>query len=234
MIQEASVPQLANEYGWIWLWRNGLPSKLTVDVYNYYLGVNSTPIQNREMQAYYSQLETEWLRSEPSLAGVLAFCYLANNYGYTGDWFIDNIKDLNPAPTLEWFTSAFAPYGIFINLTDERYFKNADPHKPGEKFNLKLVKINDFSRNVAGKVTLKILDSSGKTVEKKVLPIILSPFDRSSFSAEISLPGKPGGYLLLAEFMADGSSHPVISRRFINVGVLPEYKYFEMQPVKLN
>ena len=96
MIQESSVPQLANEYGWIWLWRNGMPSKLTVDVYNYYLGPNSSPSQNRAFQAYDLQLETEWLRSEQNLAGVLAFCYLTNNYGYTGDWFINNIKDLVP------------------------------------------------------------------------------------------------------------------------------------------
>jgi hypothetical protein len=27
------------------------------------------------------QLETEWLRSDPNVAGVLAFCYLENNYG---------------------------------------------------------------------------------------------------------------------------------------------------------
>jgi beta-galactosidase/beta-glucuronidase len=233
MIQESAVPQLANEYGWIWLWRNGLPSKLTVDVYNYYLGVNSTPMQNREMQAYYSQLETEWLRSEPNLAGVLAFCYLANNYGYTGDWFIDNIKDLNPAPTLEWFSSAFAPSGVFINLTDERYVKNTDPHTPGEKFTLKLGKINDLNRDITGKVTLEIFDSFGKRIEKKVFPVSLQPFDRSSFSIEISLPVKSGGYLLLAEFLPEGSTHSVISRRFIKVGVLPAYKYFEFQPGKL-
>ena len=66
MIREAGVPQLVNEYGWIWLWRNGQPSKLTVDIYNYYLGPNSTAEQNREFQAYLLQLETEWLRSEPA------------------------------------------------------------------------------------------------------------------------------------------------------------------------
>ncbi len=76
-IQESGTAQLANEYGWIWLWRNGMPSKLTVETYTYYLGKNSTPEQNWELQAYWMQLETEWLRSEPSLAGVLAFCYLA-------------------------------------------------------------------------------------------------------------------------------------------------------------
>ncbi|MCX6262085.1 MAG: glycoside hydrolase family 2, partial [Bacteroidia bacterium] len=35
MIREAGVPQLVNEYGWRWLWRNGLPSKLTVNDYKY-------------------------------------------------------------------------------------------------------------------------------------------------------------------------------------------------------
>ncbi len=233
MIREAGVPQLANEYGWIWLWRNGLPSKLTVDVYNYYLGAASIPLQNREFQAYYLQLETEWLRSESNLAGVLAFCYLANNYGYTGDWFIDNIKDLTPAPTLDWLVNAFAPTAVFINLTDERYVKQAIPHQPGEKLTFKLAKVNDEAEIVSGDVTLKILDSNGKTVTKKILPVTLSSFERSFFSAEISLPGKPGGYLLLAEFKAGGSDNPVISRRFLKVGIVPEYKYFEMPPVKL-
>jgi beta-galactosidase len=137
-IQESGSAQLVNEYGWIWLWRNGLPSKLTVDVFKYYLGVNSTPEQNRDFQAYWLQLETEWLRSEPSLAGVLAFCYLANNYGYTGDWFSGNIKELNPTPSLDWFRHAFAPAATFINMTDERYTKFVKPHKPGSTllFNL--------------------------------------------------------------------------------------------------
>jgi len=228
MIREAGVPQLVNEYGWRWLWRNGLPSKLTVNDYKYYLGSNSTPEQNREFQAYDMQLETEWLRSEPDVAGVLAFCYLANNYGYTGDWFMDNIKDLKPISTLNWFRHAFAPTAVFINLTDERYVKQAVPHKPGELLSVKQVKINDVNKDVAGKVTLKILDSDGKTVSKKSMPVTLSAFDRSSFLVEIVLPKKPGGYLLLAEFVAEGNVSPVISRRYIKVGEVPVYKFFEM------
>jgi hypothetical protein len=233
MIMKAGVPQLANEYGWIWLWRNGMPSKLTVNEYNYYLGNSSTPEQNRFFQAYYMQLETEWLRSEPELAGVLAFCYLANNYGYTGDWFKDNIKDLKPIPTLEWFVYAFAPSAVFINLTDERYVKSTVPHMPGEKLSFKLVKINDLDKEAKGNIFLKILDSDGKKVEQKMMAVTLSAFDRSSFPVEISLPKKPGGYLLLAEFNAEGSEKTVISRRFIKVGEAGEYKYFELQPAKL-
>ena len=94
--EESSSAQLVNEYGWVWLWRNGTPSKLTLNLYEEYLGKNSTVPERRNFQAYWLQLETEWLRSNRSIAGVLAFCYLTNNYGYTGDWFIDNIKDLKP------------------------------------------------------------------------------------------------------------------------------------------
>jgi len=233
MIKAAVVPQLANEYGWIWLWRNGMPSKLTVNEYNYYVGPNSVPEKNREFQAYYMQLETEWLRSEPELAGVLAFCYLANNYGYTGDWFMDNIKDLRPIPTLNWFRHAFAPTAVFINLTDERYVKLTDPHQPGEKLSVKLAKINDLNKDVTGKVTLKILDGDGKTVSRTILPVTFSAFDRTSDSAVISLPKKPGGYLLTAEFIVNGTIDPIISRRYIKVGKVPEYKFFEIKTSSL-
>lgn len=82
---QSSSAQLVNEYGWIWLWRDGTPSKLTIEVFEYYLGKNSARRQNMEFQAYWLQLETEWLRSKDYLAGVLSFCYLTNSYGYTGD-----------------------------------------------------------------------------------------------------------------------------------------------------
>jgi hypothetical protein len=233
MIREAGVPQLVNEYGWRWLWRNGMPSKLTVNDFKYYLGSNSTPEQNREFQAYDMQLETEWLRSEPDVAGVLVFCYLANNYGYTGDWFMDNIRDLKPISTLNWFRHAFAPTAVFINLTDERYVKQSVPHQQGEVLALKLNKINDLNKNINGKVNLKILDVTGKTVSKKSMPVTLSAFDRSSFSVDIGLPKIPGGYLLLAEFLEEGNVSPVISRRYIKVGEVPVYKFFEMGAISL-
>ena len=227
MVRKADVPQLANEYGWIWLWRNGSPAKLTVNEYNYYLGKNSTPAQNREFQAYYLQLETEWLRSEPQIAGVLAFCYLTNNYGYTGDWFVDNIKNLDPSPTLRWFSHAFSPAAVFINLTDERYVKNVIPHKTGEKLNVNLVKMNDTDSLIKGSVTIRIVDSNGKTVEKRKLNISMDPFDRSALNVDLNLPGKAGGYLLLAEFQKTGGVKVVMSRRFLKVGELAEYEYFD-------
>lgn len=231
--ERSSSAQLVNEYGWIWLWRNGTPSKLTVDVYKYYLGPNSTASQNRELQAYWLQLETEWLRSNPSMAGVLAFCYLANNYGYTGDWFIDDIKDLKPGLTMHWFRHCFAPAAVFINLADERYTKHITPHKTGSNLLFDLAAVNNNASAVPGKLILRLVDGGGKNVHQSESEITLAALSTKRIIRNIVLPEQPGGYLLLAEFTANGQSHPVISRRYIKVGQADAYSYFDLQPEKL-
>jgi len=126
-ILDSSAAQLVNEYGWMWLWRDGRPSKLMEGTFRFYLGENPTSEERRAMQAYWLALETEWLRVERSLAGVLCFCYLTNNYGYTGDWFDGAIKDLKPVVAIDWFAHCFAPAAVFIDLVDERYTKHIPP-----------------------------------------------------------------------------------------------------------
>ncbi len=227
-INNAGVPQLVNEYGWIWLWRNGSPSKLTVEVYEHYLGKNSTPEQNWELQAYWMQLETEWLRSNPNIAGVLAFCYLANNYGFTGDWFAGNIKDLKPTATLDWFHHAFAPAATFINLTDERYVRMIKPHEPGSALIFNLAGINNNPATASGTVKIKLLDSKGKALLEQTSLVKLPSFIRTDLPVSIILPTQAGGYLLVAEFTPENGK-TVISRRFIKIGKLAEYKYFKLE-----
>lgn len=230
-IEQSSAVQLVNEYGWIWLWRNGTPSKLTVDVYKFYLGSNSTASQNRELQAYWLQLETEWLRSNSSIAGVLAFCHLANNYGYTGDWFIGNIKDLDPGLTLKWFKHAFAPSAVFINLRDERYFTKSPPHAPGSELLFNVCSVNDLSKNVSGSADIKLIDEAGNTISSQILKIELKPYLRTAIPVKIDLPEKAGGYLILSEFKpTGGSGTSVFSRRYIRVGEAAKYVFFDMKP----
>lgn len=228
-IRDASSPQLVNEYGWIWLWRNGMPSKLTVDTYAYYLGKNSTPEQNLDLQAYWLQLETEWLRSEPSIAGVLAFCYLANNYGYTGDWFAGNIKDLKPTPALDWLQHAFAPAATFINLTDERYIRMTEPHQQGSSLLFNLVGINNLASAVSGTVKLKVIDQDGKNVSEQTIPVKLQPFLRTDIPVALTLSSQTGGYVMVAEFTPE-KGLTVISRRFLKVGNAEKYNFFNINP----
>jgi len=228
-MNNASSAQLVNEYGWIWLWRNGSPSKLTVEVFEHYLGKNSSPEQNWELQAYWMQLETEWLRSNPNIAGVLAFCYLANNYGYTGDWFLGNIKDLKPTPTLDWFQHAFAPVATFINLTDERYVRMFKPHQPGSNLLFNLAGINNLSKTTSGSVKLSLLDSRGKSVSELTFPVKLESFVRKDIPVSMILPNVAGGYLMVAEFTPENGKN-VVSRRFLKVGQVDKYNYFNFNP----
>ncbi len=232
---DSSAAQLVNEYGWIWLWRDGRPAKLTVNNYRYYLGENASPEARFELQAYWLQLQTEWLRCERSMAGVLSFCYLTNNYGFTGDWFLGAIKDLQPGPTLDWFAHCFAPSAVFIDLVDERYTKHLPPRKPGSDLIFNLVGVNDCERAAEGAVTVKLLDSQGNEITHMKTNAAIPPFGKQYIPVKIQLPEQSGGYLLLSEFTPDrpGKTSPILSRRYIKIGQRDEYTFFTYKPKPL-
>jgi beta-galactosidase len=214
---EASATQLVNEYGWNWLWRDGRPAKLTKNMYDSFLGEDATPEERREMQAYWLACETEWIRAERTMAGVLSFCHLTNNYGYTGDWYINHIKDLEPGISLKWFKHAFAPANVFIDLADQRYFPNGF-YQPGERLVFNLVGINDLNKKANGKVTVKLIDGHGKVISEDIQNAEIKPFGRGNIPYSISLPEKEGGYLILSEFQKENSNEILKSRRYIRIG----------------
>ncbi len=227
---ESGAAQLVNEYGWIWLWRDGRTAKLTNRTYEYYLGDASDPSTNREFQAYWLQCETEWLRSIREHAGVLAFTHLTNNYGYTGDWYIDDIRDLEPGPTLSWFRHAFAPSAVFINHPDERYMRQFEPHFPGSRMLFTLKAINDFGEKESGTVKVQLYDQEGRSVWSQVQKVEISGFGEKNYPVMIDLPDQPGGYTLVTEFEGGLSSVPKqLSRRYIDVGRKGNH-YFEIDP----
>ncbi|MDR2498575.1 MAG: glycoside hydrolase family 2 [Tannerellaceae bacterium] len=216
-IASAGVPQLVNEYGWMWLWRNGSPSKLTVNNYAHYLGENSTAASRRALQAYWIQLETEWLRSERSIAGVLAFCHLTNNYGFTGDWFMGDIKDLEPSPAFRWFRHSFSPEAVFINITDGRY-TSVPPMEAGADLSFNLVGVNDRSAVSEGRVNVRLRNDRGEIVAERSLPVRIPPYGKQLLPISLKLPPTPGGYLLTAEYTSPTIERAVMSRRYLKVG----------------
>ena len=226
---EASATQLVNEYGWNWLWRNGQPAKLTKNIYDSFLGENATPEQRREMQAYWLACETEWIRGERTMAGVLAFCHLTNNYGYTGDWYVNNIKDLEQGPSLKWLKHAFAPAAVFIDIADQRYFPNGN-YIQGEELVFNLVGVNDLNEKAKGTVTLKLVDASGKTISQQQRKIEIPAYQRVNIPAFFNLPEQTGGYLVLAEFVKEGTAEILKSRRYIKVGEIGTTVFWEERP----
>jgi len=226
---EASATQLVNEYGWNWLWRDGRPAKLTKNMYDNLVGENATPEKRRELQAYWLACETEWIRGERTMAGILAFCHLTNNYGYTGDWYINNIKDLEPSISLKWYKHAFAPSNVFINLADQRYFPNGN-YEPGEMLVFNLIGINDLKENISGTVTTKLIDADGNEILKVKRQVELPAYQRKNIPAFFTLPQKEGGYLILNEFVKNGSDEVLKSRRYIKVGEGKNVDFWEVEP----
>lgn len=226
--RDSPQPQLVNEYGWMWLWRDGRPSKLTVPNYDFYLGPNSAPAANRELQAYWLQLQTEWLRAERSLAGVMHFTYLTNNYGFTGDSFVGPIAELNPSPMQRWFRHCFAPQAVFLNFTDERYMKHVPPHAPGAAFPVVLTGVNDLAQEARGTVRLRLLDAQGHAVLTQTQSMRIPAYGEQEAPVTLTLPKSAGGYLLLAEFTPAGARQPVISRRYVRVGPARPTQWYDM------
>lgn len=234
-ILTSNAVQLVNEYGWVWLWRDGTPALLTREVYGHYFGGSSTVAERRAFQAYWLQLQTEWLRAERSLAGVLAFCYLTDDLGFTGDWFTNPVSELNGTVTLDWFRHCFSPTAVFIDLADTRYIRGLPAREPGGRLDFNLVGVNDLAENAAGEVRLRLLDNSGGELWTTERNIEIPAWGKQFLPVTLELPDTPGGYLLLAEYSAKGGgeSGPVLSRRFLRVGNSRErYDYFEYQPDK--
>ncbi len=227
---ESGAAQLVNEYGWVWLWRDGRTSKLTGRLYEYYLGGTSDTAANRHFQAYWLQCETEWLRSIREHAGVLAFTHLTNNYGYTGDWYIGNIAELKPGPTLPWFRHAFAPTAVFINHPDERYMRQFTPHEPGSRMLFTLKAINDLAVPESGEVTVRLYNEGGLVVWSQQQEIRITPYGEKNYPVVLDLPEEPGGYTLVTMFngLLNGMEEQ-ISRRYINVGT-SDNRYYEIRP----
>ncbi|HOB83958.1 MAG TPA: glycoside hydrolase family 2 TIM barrel-domain containing protein [Bacteroidales bacterium] len=225
----ATAAQLVNEYGWNWLWRDGQAAKLTKKAYDHLIGENATPEQRREFQAYWLQCETEWLRAERSFAGVLAFTHLTNNYGFTGDWYINDIRDLEAGPSFQWFRHAFAPANVFIDLADQRYFPNGN-YSPGQKLDFKLVGVNDHPEPVTGRIELLLLDSGNKIIKRIRSEISIPPYGRTDQPASLRLPSRNGGYLIVTEFQPSGGQQIFRSRRYIRIGDSEQYSFPAVKP----
>ena len=228
--RDAGVPQLVNEYGWIWLWRDGRQAKLTVNNYDHYLGPDATPQQRREFQAYWLQLETEWLRAERGLAGVLSFCMLTNNYGFTGDLYIDRIKDLEKSPAYEWYKHCFAPSAVFIDMTDGRFTAHVPPFEPCQRMSFNLVGISDLPQGSKGTLVLKCRDCDGNVVFSDESRIDIPSYGKIMIPTVVDTPSIPGGYLMTAEYTPDDAADTFISRRFFKVGAADDYKYWTVNP----
>lgn len=262
-------PVLVNEYGWLWMTRDGkesgirvngefLPNQVTPstddyeyyepggevlyrnrDIFQYYLGKGASGEERFRFQAYLLAIQSEQLRAEKTYTGILSFAYLANDRGYTGDWFENNIADLKPSQALAMQYNISKRFAVFIDYEDQRYNKKRNFEEPGSTKNINLFATNESGDAKTGSVTLTLVDAKGNAVYTRTTKVELEPFGSKSIPVSVKFPGSKGGYLLKAE-LTDASEKSAglkqVSIRYLQVGKVESpafYNYsFKMPEVK--
>jgi len=201
------LPIIINEYGWLWLNRDGTTTCLTGSVYEKLLGPDSTVAGRRLLYARYLAALTEFWRTHRECAGVLHFCGLGYSRagdkprpegGATSDHFID-LEKLTFEPNFEKYVrDAFSPVGLMIDFWAEQL-------EAGSQQKFEIVLINDLPVPFKGPVRLAI-ERDGKTIAEKITDCQIDGLDRSIVAFDMEIPKEEGQYQLVAELtLRDGT-----------------------------
>ena len=197
-----SNPSIINEYGWIWLNRDGSTTTLTDNVYEaLWNGKNLTPQQRLEIYARRLAELTEYWRAHRRAAGVLHFCGLAYSRseeprGQTSDHWID-IKNLTyESAFYKYVKPAFSPVGLMIDSWEKAY-------KAGDKYQIPVFVINDLGETFNQKVEVSII-KDGQAISSVTKEVSVKPYEVLTVPIEITLPDETGQFLLKAETVIEG------------------------------
>ena len=200
---------ILNEYGWLWLNRDGTPTLLTQRLYPKLLGDQNTTANRFALHAYLLGGETEFWRAYRRYAGVLEFVYLtaSDPKAFTSDDFQD-VKKLELEPHFaKAMQQAFNPLGVYLNFWQ--------PTLPtGEPHDFTIAMVNDEDRPRSGKLRLVFTAPDGKQTAAEDVSYSLAPLGAESYMVSMKTPGTPGKYSLQAiASPAEDTSQPTISQR---------------------
>jgi hypothetical protein len=204
-------PPLINEYGWLWLNRDGSPTLLTENVYAQLMGTNVTARQRLDMYAYLLGAKTEFWRAHRQYAGILHFVYLTCSYPgvYTADHFADVTKlKLDPA-FADYLGEAFKPLGVYLNFFQPTLVA-------GSPRTFKVMLVNDAAHPVSGKLMLSLKNEKGKVVARTEREFSLQELGDQSLEVPLQIPVVAGRHTLQASANC-GHDQPTLSRRWVTV-----------------
>lgn len=184
-------PAILNEYGWLWLNRDGSPVELTKNVYAKLLGPNATPADRIELNNYLLAGLTEFWRAHRNFAGVLHFVYLTCSYPgvYTSDHFRD-VEKLELLPEFEkYMGEAFRPLGVYINFWQPKVAASS-------RRRIAVMMVNDEYEGADVDLTLTIERGPAKAMQKAQVNI--PALGQQTWRFEVTFPPEPGDYILRA------------------------------------
>src|ERR1035437_909026 len=211
---------ILNDYGWLWLNRDGNPTELTKNLYPALLGKNSTAEERLALNAYLLAGLTEYWRAYRQYAGVLHFVYLTSSdpAGYTSDHFQD-VRALKLHPEFrDYMSNAFAPVGVYLSFWQSSV-------EAASVQSLKVMLVNDEDRQVEGTITLALENTKGERVISKTRSFTIARLGQNTIYDGFKFPGTTGDFLLRAiiEHGENGAEVSTQSRRHVKV-TLPSGK----------
>jgi beta-galactosidase/beta-glucuronidase len=203
-------PIIINEYGWLWLNRDGTTTTLTTELYKNLLGTNSTTAERRHLYARYLAAETEYWRSHRQAASVMHFTSLGYSRaeGQTSDHWLDVAKLRWEPEFYTYVRDAFAPVGVMIDAWAGEYAAE-------KQFEFPVVIINDLNQDWKGGLCLRLL-KNGRTVQEQKVEASVPAVGKLTLSIPILMPKEPGRCQLEA-VLKGAPSNGVRSVREFNV-----------------
>lgn len=207
-----------NEYGGLWLNRDGTPTGISKGDYRDILGWGSfRPDEYREAYAYLIGGETLFWRAHRGYEAVQHFLYLGQDRkeGAVCDNFID-LENLILEP--RWFEAAynaFAPFAVYIDS-----WRDEAPAAPS--FALPLIVMNDHADLISGEVRVVALADDGSTLSESAPQFVsVEPYGATSVAIEMETPAS-SRYSLFAILTPAMDDDPVVYDRrkigFTHVG----------------
>jgi len=200
---------MINEYGWLWLNRDGTPTLLTDKVYGKLVGANATPEQRFEEYAYVLAGLTEYWRAHRQAAGVQYFVYLTCSY--PGVKTADNFRDLERLELephfADYVREAFRPLGLCINFWEPQLATS-------EEREYAVMMVNDDGTPQQGTLTLAF-EKDGTPAVRAEVPFSIPAYGQQTVPIRLQAPGEPGKYVLRA--VAQHAGEPTVSRRKVVV-----------------
>lgn len=204
---------LINEYGWLWLNRDGSPTRLTENLYPQLMGTTNTTARERlDLYSYLLAGKTEFWRAHRQYAGIIHFVYLTCSYPgvYTADHFSDVTRlKLDPA-FQDYMGEAFKPLGVYINFFQSKLAAAKD-----HTFTIML--INDHDQPVSGKLDLSLVNEKGKAVTRAQADFSMNERGDQTLQVTLSVPEVTGKFTLKATARPSSRGEPTLSRRWLTV-----------------
>lgn len=207
--------KILNEYGWIWLNRDGSPTLLTQKLFPKLLGNQDTTQNRRLLSARELAQETQLWRAYRRYAGVMSFPYLTSSGpdAWTSDQFVD-LQKLELEPHFEKsIEQAFKPLGVYLNFWHPSV-------EAGESNYYLIYMVNDEDRTRRGTLRLQFAAVDGKAGTVQEVKFSVPPFGAQQYTVQLRAPSVAGGYELQAIAAADDAAmDPTISQHDVQVTV---------------